>query len=207
MLYGLSSRSIFKYIQMMQLAEKLRRYRTQFSEISAEAADLTEGLTEEQFNWKPKRDRWSVGQCIDHLNTAGYMLLPRLEIAIREGRENGVIGEPPFHYGFVSRWFIRFNEPSSSFKMKTFNVYAPATSSRLKKESTIRRFAELQNELTTRVEEAHGLDLRKIKVPSPVSSLLRLNLGAWFEATVAHERRHLKQAREVMQNANYPSAS
>ncbi len=176
----------------------------QFSEIEAGAAELTKELTEEQFNWKPKVNRWSIGQCIDHLNRVGYKLLPRLEKAIREGREKGNTGEPPFRYGILSRWFIRFNRPSSSLKIKTFKIYEPATSSCLSKKKTMGRFNELQRKLRMEVEKADGLDLRKIKVPSPVSSLLRLNLGAWFEATAAHERRHLQQARKIVQKASFP---
>lgn len=184
----------------------LHRYREAFREMGAEATALTTSLTEEQFNWKPAPDRWSVGQCIDHLNTAGYALIPRLETALRTGREKGLTGAPPFRYGFVSRWFVRFNEPSSGYKMKTFKAYEPTTGRRLEKEKTVRRFVDLQEQLAAKVEEAEGLDLRKIRAPSPVSRWLRLSVGAWFEGTLAHEKRHVAQARAVMQEAGFPSA-
>ncbi len=192
--------------QMKQLAEKLNLYRTQFSEIEVEAAELTEGLEEEQFNWKPQTDRWSIGQCIDHLNIAGYKLLPYLETAICEGREKGLTGEPPSGYGFLNRWFIQFNKPYSRFKLKTPKVYKPTIGPGFDIKKTVGRFNELQRELILKVEEANGLNIRAIKAPSPVNRLLRLSLGAWFEATVAHERRHLQQSREVIQEKNFPSA-
>lgn len=191
---------------MTKPAEMLDHYRKEFRKIRAEATALTESLTDEQFNWKPEPDRWSVGQCIDHLNTAGYALLPRLETALREGREKGLTGVPPFRYGFISRWFIRFNEPSSGYKMKTFKVYEPTANRRLEKGKTVRRFVELQDQLAAKVDEAEGLDLRTIKAPSPVSRWLRLSVGAWFEGTIAHEKRHVEQARAVMQEAGFPSA-
>lgn len=182
------------------------RYRMQFGGIATEVVGLTNGLTKEQFNWKPEPDSWSVGQCIDHLNRAGYALLPLFEKAIHGGRQNGMTGEPPFQYDFVSRWFIRFNEPTSNFKMKTFKLYAPATDHHLEKHITIESFAELQSKLADKAEKSQGLNLRKIKVPSPVSHMLRINLGAWFEATIAHERRHLKQIQGIMQNPGFPSS-
>lgn len=191
---------------MTQPAETLHRYREAFTEIGAEATDLTQDLTPQQFNWTPEPDRWSVGQCIDHLNTAGYQLLPRLEQAIRKGREKGLAGAPPFRYGIVSRWFIRFNAPSSRFKMKTFEVYEPMSDGPLDKEETVGRFVELQRRLAAKVDDTEGLDLRKIRAPSPVSQCLRLSIGAWFEGTMAHERRHLQQARTVMEEAHFPSA-
>lgn len=190
---------------MTQPAETLHRYHEAFDELGTEAEELAQPLTPEQFNWTSEPERWSVGQCIDHLNTAGYQLLPRLERALRKGRERGLTGAPPFRYGIISRWFIRFNKPSSGFKMTTFKTYEPTTDSRLDKEETVERFVALQHKLAAKVEEADGLDLRKIRAPSPVSRWLRLSVGAWFEGTIAHERRHLQQARAVTQEANFPS--
>lgn len=59
-------------------------------------------------------------------------------------------------------------------------------------------FLALQDELAEHVNEAEGIDLRRLRLSSPAIPLLRISLGAWFEATLAHERRHLSQARRVL---------
>ena len=45
--------------------------------------------------------------------------------------------------------------------------------------------------------DADGLDLAAVRVPSPVNRLLRLPLGAYFDFILAHDRRHLWQARQA----------
>jgi hypothetical protein len=47
------------------------------------------------------------------------------------------------------------------------------------------------------LERADGLDLRRVKVATPISRFLKMSLGAMFAQIAAHERRHLEQARRV----------
>ncbi len=48
-----------------------------------------------------------------------------------------------------------------------------------------------------RLMRADGLDLARVRVISPVSRCFRLPLGAYFAFVMAHDRRHLWQARQV----------
>lgn len=174
----------------------MHSYPDQLCSVADEATRLVENLTDAQFNWKPAPDRWSIAECLDHLNVVGSLLLPKLQEAIRIGDQKNVTGNPPFRYGPFSRLFIRMNSPSG-IKLKTVKLYKPSGSSSLEKTDVMERFLALQDELAEAAIRADGLDLAKIKVSSPAGRLLRISLGAWFEATVAHERRHLIQAREV----------
>jgi hypothetical protein len=47
------------------------------------------------------------------------------------------------------------------------------------------------------VDQSAGLDLAARKVPSPVSRYIRYNVYSAFRIVVAHERRHLSQARRA----------
>ena len=55
-------------------------------------------------------------------------------------------------------------------------------------------FFLLQQELFRALDEANGIDLRRAKVPNPVSKWFTLSVGHEFAFTAAHERRHLWQA-------------
>ena len=55
------------------------------------------------------------------------------------------------------------------------------------------------------VRQADGLDLERIKVPSPVTNLIKYNLGMAFWIQTAHDRRHLWQAREVRNHPGFPA--
>lgn len=174
-----------------------------FRSIEADADALTAGLSASQFNWKPAPNRWSVAECLDHLNSVGFLLLPSMDEAIRTGRARGITGNPPFRFGLIGRLFIYGNQPRTRLKVRTVKAYLPSSGT-LDMEQTLNRFRTLQHELNARVEAADGLDLGKIKMTSPASDMLRMSLAAWFEGTLAHERRHLLQARRVTLNPAFP---
>jgi hypothetical protein len=54
------------------------------------------------------------------------------------------------------------------------------------------------------VRQADGLNLNRNRVISPVTSLLRLPLGAYFVFVIAHDRRHLWQARQLRTAPAFP---
>lgn len=66
-------------------------------------------------------------------------------------------------------------------------------------------FSALQSRLVGCVERSDGLDLRRVKVASPVSRLVRVSLGAWFAALIVHEQNHIAQAGRVYHHPNFPN--
>lgn len=177
---------------------QLKNYQSGFTSVKDEAKTLVADVDTEALSARPDRDTWSVLQCIDHLNTAGWLLLQSMEDAIQQGQEEGPYGEPPFEYGFVSRWFIYSMDPDSGWTFTAPSAFEPEAPSTLHPGETISEFMALQDQFAERVVASEGLDLRRIRLPSPAVPLLRISLGAWFEATLAHEWRHLEQARRAL---------
>ncbi|MDF1503821.1 hypothetical protein [Roseisolibacter sp. H3M3-2] len=66
------------------------------------------------------------------------------------------------------------------------------------------RLLALHDALRALFDDAHVLDLREPRVPTPVSARLTLRLGEALEVLVAHQRRHLDQAWRVRRAANFP---
>ena len=58
-------------------------------------------------------------------------------------------------------------------------------------------FLHVQSQLLLQLNRSDGLDLRRVKVATPLSRLLKMSLGLMFAQIVAHERRHLEQAQRV----------
>src|SRR5690349_1459514 len=76
------------------------------------ASDLAGGLDSEQLNWKPTKDVWSIGQCLQHIYVANEVYLPAIAHALEGRRPSPVQDITPKWFG---RWFIRtYIEPSSS---------------------------------------------------------------------------------------------
>ena len=66
-------------------------------------------------------------------------------------------------------------------------------------ESPLPAFLELRGRLRERLEAADGLDLGRVRVRSPFIPLLSVDLGSAFALVAVHERRHLWQARQVLE--------
>ena len=176
--------------------DQLTRYHTGFLDLKEEATALTADLNPDAFTRRPDPDTWSVAELLDHMNTAGWLLLQSLEITVQDAQESGPFGTPPFEYGFISRWFVRSMKPSSDWTFSAPEAFEPRAPETIYPNEALEEFRALQDQFANCVEAADGLDLRRIRVSSPAVPLLRISLGAWFEATIAHQERHLTQARQ-----------
>jgi hypothetical protein len=178
---------------------QLEEYAREFQALKSDAETLVAEAGEAELNQAPASGAWTAVQCLAHLNTAGWLLLTRLERQINDARENGPYGEPPFTYGFVSRTFVKMMRPDSSLSIPSPPSYRPDPPYTLTSEAVVEEFLQLQDDLLACVEQSEGLDLRRVRVPSPALPILSISLGAWYEATIAHERRHLAQARRAVE--------
>lgn len=180
------------------LYSELADYRDRFAIARQEAAALVDGLSPDALNTAPSPEAWSVGQCLAHLNESTGQLVPRLETAIDRARDRGPFAEGPFRYGMVSRWFIHAMDPEAGWTFPAPNGYAPPAIP-LEPAEVLGTFQALQDRLIACAERADGLDLKRIRVASPLTRLVRLSLGAWLAATAAHQERHLQQAERTRQ--------
>ena len=176
-------------------------------EIREEAGRLTAGLTEEQARWQSDPNRWSVADCFEHLNIAEAQILPALTRTIEEAQE---VRDPEaslpesFRYGFLGSLFVRMLEPPPRFRVRAPADYTPVAGERSFDEIRA-RFDELRGRRTQVVEACRGLHLKRVRMTSPAMRLVRLSLGQWFDFLAVHDRRHLWQARQVIEHEQFPS--
>jgi hypothetical protein len=176
-------------------AHQLEEYRHQLERIRAEVKELTEGLSEAQFNWRPGPDSWSIEECLEHLRMVGQWEVRAIETAVDEARTKGITDMGPFPFGPVERFVIGMSQPPVRQKLPAPRRYIPLHGQPLT--AVLPTFLHVQSQLILQVDRSAGLDLRRVKVPTPISRFLRLSLGAMFAQIVAHERRHMDQARRV----------
>jgi len=176
---------------------ELQGYLTAIEKVKADARALAAGLSEEQANRRPAPDKWSIAECLSHLTISVAVTLPAFDRAITTGREKGRTAAGPFRYGWFSRWMIAAMEPPPKRRTRTFKILVPPPPGGQRLTELLAGFMEGLDQLAKRVRQADGLDLGRSRVVSPVSSLLRLPIGAYFAFVMAHERRHLWQAWRV----------
>jgi hypothetical protein len=176
---------------------QLAACRATFRENRVVADRIAGALTIEQFNWRPAPGRWSIAECLVHLNISAQLYAPAMQSAIRAGRSQGLLGGGPFRYGVLSRWMLRAVDPSNRRKHKSPAKFVPGAATTYRVDDVLGAFRAAGARWERLVEEADGLDLTLIKVRSPAVALIRLPVGAWFEIQAMHERRHLLQAEQV----------
>jgi hypothetical protein len=170
---------------------ELDEYRAQFETITAQAQELTSGLDEARFNWRPTPSGWSIEECLAHLIIVGQRQIRALEEGIRHGRESG----GPFSYGPVERFILGLAEPPVRNPLTAPARFRPLHGQPVT--GVLPTFLHLQSQFMLQAEAARGLDLRRVKIATPRSRFLRVSLGITFAIVAAHERRHMEQARRV----------
>lgn len=181
------------------LHPELAGYRAEFEEATTLFSDLTDGLSDEQFNWRPSDKEWSAAECVDHLVAIGTLLKRRIEESIELGREKHLESDGPFKHPRLGNRILRTVGPRDEHNRRKFKapeIYAPTSNHSVSRLETA--FGELQDQLIEYTERANGLDLGRIRRPSPIP-LVKLSLGQWFGLAANHQKRHFQQANEVKQ--------
>ena len=167
-------------------------------EIERVTAEVNRGfgsLSPTQLNWKPAADRWSIGECIEHLMTANGRYSPVVEAILAGQYSKPLLGRIPGYPAMCGRMLINAVSPQTTRKVKTMAVFEPARSTVDAEE--VARFSEHQGRLVKLIRKSEQLDLRKTIVASPATSMIVYSLLDAWRLIAAHEVRHLGQARNV----------
>ena len=167
-------------------------YRRQFEQIQEQASQVTADLNETSFNWRPAPGEWSIEECLSHLVMVGQWEICAIERAIDQGKQRGLTGGGPFEFGVIERFVIHQTEPPVRSPLPAPRHFVPLHGQPLT--AVLPTFNHVQSQLILQVERADGLDLRRVKVSTPISRFLKLSLGAMFAQIAAHVRRHLDKA-------------
>lgn len=187
----------------LALTPEIDDFRLQFERLADEADALVAPLSDTQFTWQPAPERWSIAQCIDHLNVTARMYLPSLDEGIANAIRQGLYGEGPFKYWWFARLFVWIMEPPPRFRTRAPAIFQPPPVRT--RQEIMAGFRAYQVQYVDRLRQANGLDLARARVRSPAVSWIYLPLGSGFAGMIAHGRRHLWQARHVLEAPGFPT--
>ena len=152
-------------------------------------------LSSRELNWKPIPEKWSIAGCLEHLNIYSRYYNPAMERAIAEGKKY-VPTE-----NFKSSWFGNFSvksvHPDNMKPQKTLKRLDPAQSTI--SNNVVEEFMEHQQKLRKILAESHAINLNKAKIPAEVAKFMKLRLGDCLRFVIAHEQRHIRQAKNVLE--------
>ena len=66
----------------VELIAVLQEYYRQVEGIKEDAIYLARGLSEPQFNWRPSPEKWSIGECLEHLNVTARLYWPIIAASV-----------------------------------------------------------------------------------------------------------------------------
>lgn len=144
---------------------------------------------------RPQPSRWSMAECVAHLNlTSAAFRLP-VERALLLGRSLGA--PPPKRYRRDPiGWLLwRVSGPPARHRTRTTAPFVPQGATPLAQ--LLEDFDRLQDEQQAWVRAASGLPLGELRIVSPFDARIRYNLYACLTILPRHQHRHLWQAEQA----------
>jgi hypothetical protein len=154
-------------------------------------------LSEEDLNWKPSPKVWSIAQNIDHLMVINNTYYPVIESVRNNTYTLPWIGKIGFMVDFMGKIILGSVRPDRKKKMKTFPLWEPASSNVGK--DIFQRFKSHQERLKVLISDTEDLVQKGTVISSPANKNIVYKLETAFDIIITHEKRHLEQARELLQ--------
>lgn len=167
-----------------------------FYKIIERANNIKKRLDEVSFNKQPDNFSWSAGQLLGHLNSTADQYLVEMRSVLKNSEENSPTGKW-ITIGMFMSLFVKMLDENSTRKLKAPKKFIPGEIKDLREE--FERFFLYQKQFLEIVEVKERKNFNRIKMYSPVISMLRMTLGAGLVINIFHQNRHLKQAENILE--------
>ena len=168
------------------------------------AVESMKGMDKIKLSYPLNNGRWTAIQALEHLNMYNRYYLPVIETALSEKK---TARSAWFNSGTLGNYFTTMMKPTDVYqvknKMKTAKNYQPPAA--LNSEKVTAEFIEHQNKLLHLLDMARNADMNSIRIPITISKFIKLKLGDTFRFLIAHEQRHLIQARNAIHELGIPT--
>ncbi len=172
-------------------------WNNQIDKTTEEFSHLFGSLTSDQLNWKPNPQTWSIAQNIDHLIVVNQSYYPILGDLKRGSHKLPFIGRIGFVVSLLGKLLLDAVQPDRKKKIKTFPIWEPSESQI--SGDILERFANHQSELKKLINESSDFIRKGTVISSPANRNIVYKLETAFDIIVAHEQRHLEQAKEIFE--------
>lgn len=160
-------------------------------------------LSDVQKTWKPAPDKWSVTECLAHLNLTHTYYIRQIQKKVDDIPHT--VPDAPDRRFVMSQngWLmLKALDPASTLKLPAPAMARPRSNP--DPEAVFDRFVELENLFLELLPQTTRLDLEASKVISPFFSWLKFRTGDVLLFVTAHTQRHLNQALRVTGLPDFP---
>lgn len=181
---------------------ELNGFITAAKSIAYDAQTLFGGLSEAQLNWQPDPESWSVGACLEHLIKTNDEMLGAVESHITGAHRKTIFERLALGSNYFGNYVLKAVQPENKNKLKAPKVFRPAASDVAA--DVVDRFIENQERVIELMRRSERLDLEKTIITSPAARFITYSLFNAYKIVVTHERRHFRQAQNVMELPGFP---
>jgi hypothetical protein len=153
--------------------------------------------------WAVRSDpaRWSVAECVAHLNLTNAAYVPRIRKAIEEARQLPRMTGSTYSRDVFGKIFATMVGPLPRIgkmrigRVKTTAEFVPTGN--FPRQELLAEFKRLQLQLIGMVKESDGLAIDKVKITSPFGEKIHYSVYSTYVILPRHEERHIQQAELV----------
>jgi hypothetical protein len=176
---------------------QLQEITDEFKAAQGRLHELVRSVPELRWHLRADPARWSMAECVEHLNLTAKAYLPLLEAALERGRAGSRRARSDQRYGRDPiGWLLwRMAGPPVRHRVKTTSAFLPSSARPLPE--LIAEFDRLQEQQLRCVMAAEGLPLSRIWIRSPFDPRIRYNAYSCLTILPRHQQRHVWQAEQV----------
>lgn len=172
-------------------------------QIDTDARAIVGGLTDAQVNWRPDGGaRWSIAQCLDHLAKTNQAYVDHFLPVVERARGSGAGPFRGLRPSWFGRTFVGVLEPPVRQRAKAFKRILPAAE--LSAADALARLLESHRAYRGLLTAASSVDVNRVRAVNPFVAVLRMRVATALQVVPAHDRRHLWQARQVLERPDFP---
>ena len=185
------------YLPLDPLSKKERKFAaSSLKETMNDVMKSVKGLSEEQLNYKPAADRWSVKECVYHIALSESGLRQWVDATVKAPANPDKKAEIKMTDEQVMKGIS-----DRSKKVKTFPQLEPQSAKWENLDQALSAFKESRENLIDYVKKTSD-DLRShIAIETPMGPLDAYQLVLF---TSSHTNRHLQQINEVKADPGFP---
>lgn len=196
-----------KTVPTKELLRELNRLNARLSEIVAR--DFP-NLSSDQLNWREQAEKWSIAECLMHLNYVADYYFPATDKAIKAAKAKKSKAQEKFTRGclghrYASKFRLSLDNQVKS-KIESPLKYDPrsTSSSTLDGKKVIATFLEKQQTLQQMLQDAMSINIQKTRVYAALGGFVSIQLGDMLKILVYHTERHVVQAQRILYYDYFP---
>lgn len=183
------------------MSERVNYVTTEISGITKDVRSTFGGLSDDQLNWKPGEGKWSIAQCLDHLMKSNSGFSRDFDSLASGSRKSSFFEKYSPLSGMMGRFLIKaVTDDSKKAKAPTKKVVPPSDLP----QEIVEFFCSDLDAIGKRIEPLGDVDPKKTILTSPILSIFTYSLDDAYTVIVEHSKRHVRQAKRVMESDGFP---